>query len=345
MELGRYCHTPSYCLSQGAPTVDSTTDIPDWPFLQTTVLARAICHENPKHVKALLKKGCSPNKPVGVKELRPLMIALYMKNKEKRIAVVKSLFAFNVNPMLTDHKERNCLMYACAMAMEQEVEYLLNNYYFDLKAKDSHYNTVLHYCAMAGNLPVLRLVLTKILRYSLGINSRNSSSHTPLDVAILQCHFDSMQTLREAGGQCTLPKYQRHVFFPKIPVTDSAGSSAYSEGPTSMSYAIRKAADKKARLPRIVSKGYSFNALPPIRSLKAKDKNETGQSADDVLCRLLSLKGKRNTTCYCKPIERAPLDSQWVKSTQASMTAAFHKKTRKPFMVHSSSGSSSIMSD
>ena len=345
MDFGRYCSTPLYSLGTAAPTVDCN-ELPHWPFVQTTVLARAIRQENPKHVRALLRRGCSPNKPVGQEELRPLMIALYIKNKEKRMTVVKCLFAFHVNPMLADSKGTNSLMYACAMSLEEEVRFMINNYYMDFKATDDQSNTVLHYCAMAGSLPVLDIVLNKILRYSLSINGRNRGNHTPLDIAILQCSMDCIQMLQKSGGQCTLPKYRRSPdFLPSIHNRISTGSSTCSDGQTSITYAIRKVVEKKEgagsswRPLQGTSSGAEF---PPLILSKPEEKKTTAlQCPDDVICRLLSMKAKRSTLCYCRPQQRAPLDSEWVKSTQASMTAAFHKKTRKVLAIHSSSGSSS----
>ena len=348
MDLGRYCHTPSYVQGKSAPTLDFK-ELPSWPFTQTTVLARSICHENPKHVRTLLKKGCSPNRPVGQEELRPLMIAFFMKRKEKRVAVVKCLFDYHVNAMLTDSKGRNCLMYACALALEEEVEYLINHFYFDFKVTDIHCNTVLHYCAMCGTTPVLSLVLDKMLRYSLSINGRNNGSHTPLDVAIIEENLDCMQLLHKAGGQCTLPKYRKIPIYFHLrtcsPVSTATSTTSDCD-PPSLAYSMRIAADERARSEEDKLSSGWLPMFPPIGPPKCVRQGQQKRlCSEDILYRLLGTKAKQNTASYCRPVERVSLDSDWIKATQAYMSRAYLKKAKKLLVLSSSSNSSRENSD
>lgn len=234
MESSRYRSTPTSSLGEAAPCINFTA-LPEWPFEQTTVLVRAILHENPRHVKLLLKKGCSPNKSVGAEVMRPLMIACHVKNKDKRLSMVKTLVDFNVNPMLADSKGRNCLMYACALSLDDEVEWLIKKVYMNFKAVDASGNTVLHYCALAGNVNVLSMILDKMLRYLLRINGRNDSNHTALDIAIISNNTDCTLVLQKAGGQYTLPRYRvinnTCNILPQLPeYTSGGGSGSQREG-------------------------------------------------------------------------------------------------------------------
>ena len=52
------------------------------PF-QTCVLVRAICVKNESHTVFLLSQGCSSNKAVGDRGIRPLMVACFINIKER----------------------------------------------------------------------------------------------------------------------------------------------------------------------------------------------------------------------------------------------------------------------
>lgn len=318
MALSGFRSTPTNSLGEAEPCIKFIQP-PEWPFEQTSVLVRAIRHEKLRHVKMLLKKGCNPNKPVGDAHMLPLMMAYYVKNRDKRLSIVKALLEFDVNPMLTDSEGRNCLMYACALSLLDEVECLVKKSCFNFKATDAHGNTILHYCALAGNVSVLSAILEKMLEYLLRINHRNDNNHTALDVAILSNNPACTQVLRNAGGQRTLPRYRVMCsLLPRLTEHVSTGGSSGGCGidwRVNMTNATAAKYQRKEQMKRGLSL-LSSKTDPP--------------SSDDIVHRLLSLKGKRTTPTYCRPSKTmVPLDTEWVTRTRAAMNPCHKKPCRR----------------
>lgn len=343
MALNGFRSTPTRSLGKGAPCINFAVPS-EWSFEKSSVLVRAILHENTRHVKLLLKKGCNPNKPVGDRNIRPLMMAWYVKNKDKRMTMLKMLLNSSVNPMSTDSEGRNSLMYACALPLHDEVEILVNNSYCDFKAVDAHGNTVLHFCALAGNSSVLRIVLEKMKRYLLHVNARNRNHHTALDVAILCNNCDCARELRKVGGQRTLPKFRviSNVCgsLPRLPEHVSGGSSGWRDrdrrGEVTITDAIGKATYKnRANITQRITSKTNMETHGSKSEHKA-------QSSDDIVHRLLSLKGKRSTISYCNPSKiLVPLDSEWVARTRATMNVCLKKQSRKKVIPCSTSSTGS----
>ena len=198
------CRSKSACVSSKYTDNDSFNIIPDTSFTQTSVLVRAIYFENVKEVDFLLKKGSDPNKPVGNRRIRPLMMACFVKNSTRRLAIFKSLFRYQVDPELTDIKGQNCLMYTCALKLKDELQVILDNFVCSFYNKDNSGNTLLHICAKHSTVDIMDVVLDKMFRYSMNINIRNNNDHTPLDLAIPQKNIECADKLFIVGGQSTL---------------------------------------------------------------------------------------------------------------------------------------------
>ena len=80
----------AHCVKSAVPKpkiegkgVGVTYILPDMSFIQTCVLVRAICVKNESHTVFLLSQGCSSNKVVGDRGIRPLMVACFINIKER----------------------------------------------------------------------------------------------------------------------------------------------------------------------------------------------------------------------------------------------------------------------
>ncbi len=191
--------------------IDVGNDFFDHPiniFQLSSVLTRAIKSESPRNVKFLLEKGCDPNSAVGNDRIRPLMVACYLKNNNKRMSIFQHLLSHGADPSLSDLCGRNGYMYACGLSLEKELLLLIKYSETDLNVTDVHGDTLLHICAKTGNANMLRIVLKEMKKYRLNISIQNKSYFTPLSLAIFNGHHDCAKELHEAGGS---PRFQRSL--------------------------------------------------------------------------------------------------------------------------------------
>ncbi len=182
----------------------SLTSPPARRFGSTTVLTRAIAFPSPRQTRFLLEQGCDPNQRVGPRQIRPLMVACFISDNQRRMMVFKILLEHGADPVLTDMHGRNSMMYACAVSLKRDVELLIKDCDYDLNAADIYGDTMLHVCAKAGNIEVLRVVLREMLRYRKSISTQNKNYLTPLSLAIMNGHSEAAEMLHQAGG---LPRF------------------------------------------------------------------------------------------------------------------------------------------
>ena len=296
-------------------------------------------------MKFLLKKGCIPNKPVGDKRIRPLMVACHIKNDAKRLAIFKSLFQYEVNPELTDVYGQNSLMYTCAMNLKDELQIVLDHFVCSFYNADIHGNTLLHICAKYSSVEVMDMVLKKMFQYSMNINVRNKNNHTPLDEAILQNNISCVEKLYKVGGQCTLPGDKA-----KNCISSQTGFRFRAGCARSLPAVLKtKPLDKLARL-RTSETQLQLPRIPTNHSLSItsseytdSDENESSvttssfkkvasfrpvplQDSETILYKLLDVKARRVPP---PSQERVPLDANWVSSTQAHLNATQEWARRK----------------
>ena len=169
-------------------------------FCDTTALSRAITTGTIKEVKLLLESGCDPNQPCGTWEMRPLMIAQYARRKERLQKIVQLLLHFGAIPSLSDNKNRNCLMYACALQSCESINKMLQAAEYNFYDTDSDGNTLLHLSAMVGRADILITILKYGARYRCDINNRNKHSLTALMIAILRQRKECTVLLHNHGA-------------------------------------------------------------------------------------------------------------------------------------------------
>ena len=169
-------------------------------FQTTTVLIRAIMCENPNKVEYFLKRQCDPNSSVCKKKILPLMVASYVRDKWKRLAIFKILLEHGADPALSDVEGRNCVMYACALSLRREVELLIKDCDYNLNAVDMYGDTILHVCAKTGNTEVMAVILREMLRYGKNISVQNKNHLTPLSLAVLKGNTCCAKLLHDAGA-------------------------------------------------------------------------------------------------------------------------------------------------
>ena len=169
-------------------------------FTGTNVLSRAIETGTVREVHILLDRGCDPNQPSGTWGMRPLMIAQYVNIQRRQRQVVDLLLKYGGLPSLVDNQKRNCLMYACAVQSCECVSLMLQATEYNFYDADSDGNTLLHVCAMVGNIDILKVVLKHSSKYRCDINSKNKYGLTALMVAILRLRRECAMLLHEQGA-------------------------------------------------------------------------------------------------------------------------------------------------
>ena len=178
-------------------------------FNGTNVLSRAIKAGTVKEVHILLERGCDPNQPSGTWGMRPLMIAQYINSKIRQRQVVELLLRFGAVPSLVDNQKRNCLMYACVLQSCESVSSMLQAAEYDFYDADCDGNTLLHVCAMVGNIDILKVVLKYGSKYRCNLNSRNQHGLTALLTAILRLRRECAILLYEQGAT---PRFSANNF-------------------------------------------------------------------------------------------------------------------------------------
>lgn len=197
----------SYCYNIGLDPALVTP--PSKHFLASSVLTRSITCRASRQTSFLLRKGCDPNMVIsqedgdggsGGRGLRPLMVACFVKNKHKRLAVMRTLLEHGADPSLPDAHGRSSVAYACALSLRDEVECMVKDCDYNLNTADRCGDTPLHMCAKAGDPETLEVVLGEMMRYGTHLSIQNNSYLTPLSLAILNGHADCATLLHEAGA-------------------------------------------------------------------------------------------------------------------------------------------------
>lgn len=277
-------------------------DLPDMSYTNTSVLVRAIFSEDIHLVRFLLKRGSDPNKSVGVKKIRPIMVACHAKNKTTRLAIFRSLFKYRVNPELVDIYGQNGLMYTCAMRLREELEIILDHFVCSLYKSDIQGNTLIHVCAQYGNIDVMRPVLKKMHQYSMSVNVRNHQDHTPLDKAILQRNMPCVSLLTEFGCHSAL-RVRKNAMTQQDPIIITPRNHKPAPLQKNVSLSKRKTEKKPVNWP-----------------LDSKTKTKpTFKDSEKILHQLLEYKSQRGIVVPSN--DRVPLDQKWISTTRTHLRA------------------------
>ena len=278
----------------------------DEAFKLTSVLTRAITCQAVGKVKYLLEKGCNPNAPAGRKKVRPLMVACYVSCSRKRIGIFRALVHHGASPFLTDVYGRNSVMYACALALRDEVELLVKDCDYDLNAKDRYGDTALHMCAKAGDVRVLGVLLKEMQRHRMDLSVQNRSHLTPLSLAVSSGNYECAKMLHEAGG---CPRYHKCQFPSELGECGRVRETpvAWDSRTTVASVASQKSASSQSR-GRIQAPSMPLRGQQKIPRLFSRVRVE---SASDI-CK--SHSGKGNPDSWVLPraeiLKEAALNKQ-----------------------------------
>ena len=278
-------------------------------FTNSSVLARAIQFENVTETTILLKKGCDPNKPVGNHKMRPMMLAAFIKNDRRRLAIFKHLIEHKADPELTDNRDSNCLMYVCAHDLLDEMVELLDNYIFSFYNKNKRGNMLLHVCAKYSSVEITKLVHQKMRKYSMDLNVRNGDGHTALDVALINNNLKCAEWFFMEKGQSTLPEHgngpkyfmsiKGHLWMEKHGKTPT---DAYKE--EAESSMDKEEAEKPKKL--------------TVSDVMRPKPGYVRQDPEEIVYRLLAHQAKVGPVDY-KPDRRVPLDANWTAQTRAHL--------------------------
>ncbi len=316
---------------------DEFPTAPDISFMESSVLVRAIRFENVKEIGFLLKKGSDPNKPVGKIKMRPLMIACFIKNDNKRVMTFKNLFHHNVDPELTDIQGHNSLMYVCALNLKKELNIILDNFICSFYNKDVGGNSLLHVCAKYSSVDVMDMVLEKMLRYSMNTSIRNGKGHTPLDVAVINKNNKCADRLLRIKGHGSLPSLANESSYFQhtkgvISQEAIAAKSALLEPldlqePIPASYKrvqTSSSCDRDLSLPPIFTDPIQTartNQTSPFITSHTYNKTTPVRDPEEVVDKVLQLKSKTSPVDCIGHSPRVPLDTNWIATTQEHLQA------------------------
>lgn len=180
--------------------------LPKYHFSETKVLQRAIESRSLHRIKFLLSQGCDPNIACGPDSLRPLILACYIAADDKRVEVIEVLLQARAVPGLVDKSGRSALYHACWLGLDiSTIDLLLQADDSDLtKADHLEGNTCLHVCAIFDRMETLKLLVRKMKKFGIDLNTNNNSGHTALSSAYLYNNMKCFEYLHSEGA---LPRH------------------------------------------------------------------------------------------------------------------------------------------
>lgn len=179
--------------------------LPEYTFFDTKVIQRAIKSGSLHRIKFLLNQGCKPNELCTPDCLRPLMLACYIIDDKKRDDIIQILLKAGALPGLVDKLGRSSLYHACRLGLLTTFELLLKADDSDLTKGDYiEKNTCLHVCAIYNRLELLKVLVQKMKRFGIDLNTKNNFGHTALSSAYYHSNMECFQYLHSEGA---LPRY------------------------------------------------------------------------------------------------------------------------------------------
>ena len=268
--------------------------LPEYNFFETRVLQRAISYGSVRKIKFLLNRGCHPNSACGPDYLRPLMLACYISDEKKREDAIETLLQAGALPGMIDKHGHTVLHYACWLGLEKTLTHLL-------KADDSNLtrgnykegNTCLHVCAIHGRLELLKVLVQKMKRNGIDLNTRNHYGQTALTLAYMHNNMECFKYLHSEGA---LPRHH-WLDFAKI-------------------VARRPTINRIIEDSIMTARG---EALPPLRESSQMKLMPHSPSSGAVIAKLLakSAHKQHNEDVYLKNDQQTPVDSEWLESVRA----------------------------
>ena len=162
-------------------------------------LSSAIREKRFTQVKLLLDIGVGINRRDS--DLRTaLMQICFLEDEAKAAKYAKILLQRGAKVGLKDKTGLTALSHACKRGQEQLVSIMLEEASdFDLNSQDNQGNTALHYAAMSWNFVVLNLLLSKLKRFKLSVDTLNKKGETPLIAASKSGNFFCARILISEG--------------------------------------------------------------------------------------------------------------------------------------------------
>lgn len=162
-------------------------------------LSSAIREKRFTQVKLLLDIGVGINRRDS--DLRTAQMQIcFLEDEAKAAKYAKILLQRGAKVGLKDKTGLTALSHACKRGQEQLVSIMLEEASdFDLNSQDNQGNTALHYAAMSGNFVVLNLLLSKLKRFKLSVDTLNKKGETPLIAASKSGNFFCARILISEG--------------------------------------------------------------------------------------------------------------------------------------------------
>ena len=162
-------------------------------------LSSAIREKRFTQVKLLLDIGVGINRRDS--DLRTALMQLcFLEDEAKAAKYAKILLQRGAKVGLKDKTGLTALSHPCKRGQEQLVSIMLEEASdFDLNSQDNQGNTALHYAAMSWNFVVLNLLLSKLKRFKLSVDTLNKKGETPLIAASKSGNFFCARILISEG--------------------------------------------------------------------------------------------------------------------------------------------------
>jgi len=163
-------------------------------------LSSAIREKRFTQVRLLLDIGVDINRRDSDLSRTALMQLCFLEDEAKAAKYAKILLQRGAKVGLKDKNGLTALSHACKRGQEQLVSIMLEEASdFDLNSQDKQGNTALHFAAMSGNFVVLNLLLSKLKRFKLSVDTLNEKGETPLIVASKSGNFFCARILISEG--------------------------------------------------------------------------------------------------------------------------------------------------
>lgn len=232
-----------------------------WPskFSRSLILIEAVCSERHRQLQLLLDAGVNVDCQDPETGHTPLIRAMFLENARQRRAIMKTLLSYGGRVDKTDHEGRTALAWACLLARNDVITFLLREIDLDiaLTSVDNSGSDNLILACVSGNPTTVRLVAEAFRRARIDTNRRNLNDENALMTSHRLGFYDCAKVLVEGGyAATTMPK--------EILYGEKRGTSSHDDR------MLKQTMDHCITLPQIFTmySDYLTNSFPHSASKK-----------------------------------------------------------------------------
>jgi hypothetical protein len=179
--------------------------------LVKTALHQAVLDERLRQVRILVSKHHANVDCRDMYGRAPLMLACLLENESAGYKMAKIFVNAGAHLNLRDNMGRTALAYACMRGREKIVRGILKEDVLDINEPDNDGNTPLIHAAMSGNTVVVEMIVKTLLKFGLGVDSRNNLGYSALLLSAKYGNYNSAYIIVTEGGAS--PTVRDNEFF------------------------------------------------------------------------------------------------------------------------------------